>query len=177
MTNTGRKTVKRRGKNLDDAAIEQIVRVIDGWSSEKPLTWEALVTALVARLHCKYTRQALHKHERISAAFTQRKQSLAGVSAPPRGSGQLAEAMARIARLEAENQRLEAENQAHLAQFVRWAYNAHSRGLTKEFLNQPLPRVDRDQTALPAKANGAAAKGVRRHDGSERKSNRQAVPR
>ncbi len=153
---TARKPVKRRGKNLTDDVIEQIVRVIDGWSAEKPLTWDALVAALVARLHCKYTRQALHKHERISAAFAQRKQALAGVSAPPRGSGQLAEATARIARLEAENQRLEAENQALLEQFATWAYNAHSRGLTEKFLSQPLPRVNRDQTALPT--NGSAKK-------------------
>ena len=54
--------------------------------------------------------------------------------------------MERMARLEAENQRLEAENQRLLEQFVTWAYNAHTRGITKEFLNQPLPRVNRGQT-------------------------------
>lgn len=156
MAQQTRKPVKRRGKNLSDDAIEQIVRVIDGWS-DKPLTWDALVDALVARLHFRYTRQALHKHERIKAAYTQRKAALAGADAPPRGSGQMVEATARIARLEAENQRLEAENQRLLEQFVTWAYNAHSRGLSKEFLDQPLPRVNRDQT-LPAKAAKAPGK-------------------
>ena len=155
MAQQTRKPVKRRGKNLTDDAIEQIVRVIDGWS-DKPLTWDALVDALVARLHCRYTRQALHRHERIKQAFTQRKDALSGTDAP-RGSGQMAEAAARIARLEAENQRLEMENQRLLEQFVTWAYNAHSRGLSKEFLDQPLPRVNRDQT-LPAKAAKAPGK-------------------
>lgn len=154
MAQQSRKPVKNRGKNLTDDAIEKVVRVIDGWS-DKPLTWDALVDALVARLHCRYTRQALHKHERIKAAYTQRKGALAGADAPPRGSGQMVEAMARIERLEAENRRLEAENQRLLEQFVTWAYNAHTRGLTKEFLSQPLPRVNRDQT-LPAKASTKA---------------------
>lgn len=141
----------RRGKNLTDDAIEQIVRLLDGW--EGKLTWDALIDATVTRLHCRYTRQALHKHERIRTAYALRKESLGGQkqAAIRRGSGQLTDAMARIARLEAENQRLEAENQRLLEQFVVWAYNAHTRGLDKEFLSQPLPRVNRDQT-LPKTA-------------------------
>ena len=150
MNTKRKKPAVRRGKNLTDDAIEQIVRLLDGW--EGKLTWEALIEAIVTRLHCKYTRQALHKHERIRAAYALRKESLAGQkdAAVSRGSGPLADAMARIARLEAENQRLEAENQRLLEQFVVWAYNAHTRGLDKEFLSQPLPRVNRDQTVPKA---------------------------
>ena len=146
MNTQRKKPVVRRGKNLTDDAIEQIVRLLDGW--EGKLTWETLIAAIVTRLHCEYTRQALHKHERIRTAYTLRKESLAGHrdAAVSRGSGPLADAMARIARLEAENQRLEAENQRLLEQFVVWAYNAHTRGLDKEFLSQPLPRVNRGQT-------------------------------
>lgn len=142
----------RRGKNLTDDSIEQIVRLLDGW--EGKLTWEALIDATVTRLHYKYTRQALHKHERIRAAYALRKKSLGGQkeAVVPRGSGALTDAMARIARLEAENQRLEAENLRLLEQFIVWAYNAHTRGLDKEFLSQPLPRVNRDQTVLPKTA-------------------------
>jgi len=39
----------------------------------------------------------------------------------------------RIARLEGENQRLRMENDRLLEQFVRWAYNAYSRGLDEQF--------------------------------------------
>lgn len=147
----------RRGKNLTDDAIEQVVRLLDGWSGK--LTWEALIDAIVTRLHCKYTRQALHKHERIKAAYTLRKEALGepGKEGVPRGSGQMGEAAARIARLEAENQRLEAENQRLLEQFVVWAYNAHTRGLDKEFLSHPLPRVNRDQT-MPTKPAPSSSK-------------------
>lgn len=146
MARQSKKQVTRRGKNLTDEAIEQIVRLLDGWSGK--LTWEALIDAIVTRLHSRYTRQALFKHERIKAAYTLRKEAL-GLSskdAIPYGPGQLGEAMARIDRLEAENQRLNAENHRLLEQFARWAYNAHTRGLDKNFLNQPKPRVNRDQT-------------------------------
>lgn len=153
-----KKPVVRRGKNLTDDAIEQIVRLLDGW--EGKLTWEALIDAIVTRLHCRYTRQALHKHERIRAAYALRKESLGGQkdAAVSGRSGPLADAMARIARLEAENQRLEAENQRLLEQFVVWAYNAHTRGLDKEFLTQPLPRVNRGQTEVPKLAKATAGK-------------------
>nr|WP_315168520.1 hypothetical protein [uncultured Deefgea sp.] len=149
MKTQGKKPAIQRGKNLTDEAIEQIVRLLDAWEGQ--LTWEALIDAAVTRLHCKYTRQALHKHERIHAAFTLRKESLRGKSevSVARGSGANADAMARIARLEAENQRLEHENQRLLEQFVVWAYNAHTRGLDIDFLSQSLPRVNRDQTLKP----------------------------
>ena len=144
-----------RGKNLTDDAITQIVRLLDGWNGK--LTWDALADAIVARLHCRYTRQTLHKHERIRAAYALRKQALGkpGKESQP-VSGQLGEALALIDRLKAENQRLEVENQRLLEQFVVWAYNAHCRGLTKEFLSQPLPRVNRDQTTPSAKRKAQA---------------------
>ncbi len=158
MNTKRQKPAVRRGKNLTDDAIQQIVRLMDGW--EGKLTWEALIDAIVTRLHCKYTRQALHKHERIRAAYALRKESLGGQrqAAVRSGSGQLTDVMARIARLEAENQRLDAENQRLLEQFVVWAYNAHTRGLNKEFLSQPLPRVNRDQTVPPKLVKKTAGK-------------------
>lgn len=145
MSLSATKRGARRGKNLTDGAIEQIVRILDAWS-DVTLTWEALIDSVALRLQCRYTRQALHKHERIRAAFAQRKSLLS--AAQPRSRRGLGgpEGVKRMARLEAENQRLEAENQRLLEQFVTWAYNAHARGLTKEFLDQPLPRVNRGQT-------------------------------
>ncbi|MNF79157.1 hypothetical protein D3C84_613630 [compost metagenome] len=150
MTRQPRHLVARKGKNLTDDAIEQIVRLLDGWNDK--LTWELLIEAAVPRLHYRYTRQALHKHQRIRAAYALRKESLRDSSNGPvhMATGELGECLARIARLEAENQRLEAENQRLLEQFVVWAYNAHTRGLNKDFLSQPLPRVNRGQTIASA---------------------------
>jgi len=146
MAGRARKAIKRRSKNLSDEAIEQVVRVLDGWSGK--LTWDDLIEALVPRLHYLYTRQALFKHERIKTAFALRKTELRGETASDEGrhTGPCEQVWARVERLEAENRRLEAENQRLLEQFVVWAYNAYTRGLTKEFLSQPLPRVNRGQT-------------------------------
>lgn len=134
---------QQRAKNLDDARIKDIVEILDGWSEK--LTWDLLIEAINFRTHNKYTRQTLHKHERIRNAFELRKVGLADGSATIRNvrSPELQKALERIARVEAENRRLESENNQLLEQFVRWSYNAYTRGLDSEFLNQPLPPVNR----------------------------------
>ena len=137
---------KKRSKNLGDAEIKQIAEILDGWSGK--LSWELLIDAIELRMFCRYTRQALYKHERISHAFELKKNELSEGGkdvkrvAPP----QLQIALDRIARLESENRRLESENNRLLEQFSRWAYNAHTRGLDHEFLSRPLPSVNRGQT-------------------------------
>ncbi|MDP3307621.1 hypothetical protein [Methylotenera sp.] len=134
---------QQRAKNLDDPSIKAIVEILDGWSEK--LTWDLLIEAINFRTHNKYTRQALHKHERIRNAFDLRKAELANGDATIRNvrSPELQKALERIARVEAENRRLESENNQLLEQFVRWSYNAYTRGLDAEFLNQPLPPVNR----------------------------------
>ncbi len=136
----------RRAKNLTDSDIKKIVEILDGWTGR--LTWELLIDAIELRMHNRYTRQALHKHERIRHAFDLQKKNLSGTEGNEKRSAspELHIAFERIARLEAENRRLEAENERLLEQFVRWAYNAHVQGLDKEYLNRPLPPVNRGQT-------------------------------
>ena len=137
---------KKRSKNLGDAEIKQIVEILDGWTGK--LTWELLIDAIELRMFNRYTRQSLFKHERIRHAFELRKNEipLEGETVSRVESPQLQAALDRIARLETENRRLESENNRLLEQFARWAYNAHIRGLDKDFLNQPLPAVNRGQT-------------------------------
>lgn len=137
--------VHKRAKNLDDADIKQIVEILDGWSEK--LTWDMLIDAIELRMHNCYTRQALHKHERIRNAFELRKKGLVGGDGEIRTvrSPELQKSLERIARMEVENTRLESENEKLLEQFARWAYNAHTRGLDSNFLNQPLPPVNRGQ--------------------------------
>lgn len=132
-----------RAKNLDDANIKKIVEILDGWAEK--LTWELLIDAVELRLHNRYTRQTLHKHERIKNAFELRKAALSDGDEEIRivRSPELQKALERIARLEAENKRLESENQQLLEQFARWAYNAYTRGLDSNFLNKSLPPVNR----------------------------------
>lgn len=137
---------KKRSKNLGDEEIKQITQILDGWSGK--LTWDLLIDEIWLRMLNRYTRQALHKHERIRHAFELRKKNLAIESSgtPRVASPQLQIALDRVARLEAENCRLESESNLILEQFARWAYNAYSRGLDQDFLNRPLPPVNRGQT-------------------------------
>lgn len=140
---------KERGRNLGDAEITEIVQILDGWSGK--LTWEGLIDMVEMRLYSRYTRQALNKHERVRQAFEVTKKRLSDGSGEIRvvASPELRAALERIARLEAENERLEVENKRLLEQFVVWAYNAHTRGLDKDFLSRPLPSVNRGQTVSP----------------------------
>lgn len=143
-----------RARNLADADIAEIVAILDGWSGK--LTWESLIQAIKLRKHATYTRQALHKHERIKVTFSLRKKLLAATNpgnVPEAASPELQVVLERIARLEGENARLEAENQALLGQFACWAYNANTRGLDHVFLSRPLPPVDRDRTVRPVAAS------------------------
>lgn len=137
------KEVKRR---LNDDRIERIVGVLDGWSGK--LTW-ALFIEEITPIVGKYSRQALEKHVRIKQAFQHRKDELR-CKDPDSPARTVAEqkSLDRIARLEGEVSRLKMENEQLLEQFLRWAYNAHKKGIGKEVLDQPLPAVDREQTKL-----------------------------
>lgn len=145
-------TKHERARNLDDKGIADIVAVLDGWSGK--LTWELLVEAIERRLRQTYTRQALNNHARIAEAFRHRKKALtqtarsAGRRRVGDASQELEAALQRIELLEAANSRLEVENQRLLDQFIRWAYNAYTRGLDKNFLDQPLPTVQVESTKV-----------------------------
>ncbi|MES2788577.1 MAG: hypothetical protein V4719_03075 [Planctomycetota bacterium] len=139
---------KSRAKNIDHGALEAIVGILDGWSGK--LTWDLLIECIDHRTKVLYTRQALDRHPRIKDAFSLAKQRVG--QAPtvvtkrdlsPAAVSALEE---KFERMKAENARLILENERLFEQFVRWAYNAHLRGLTKDFLNSPLPGVDRERT-------------------------------
>lgn len=141
--------LRRRARNLDGWAIEQIVEMLDGWSSPR-LTWELLIEQITLRLRAEYTRQALYKHTRIKEAFAARKKELA--ESDPRELKAITPEQQRIVRLEAENERLKRENNNLLEQFNRWVYNGYLKQMDermRDFMNQPLPQVHRD----PSKKN------------------------
>ncbi len=148
-----------RTKNLDDDTIKDIAAMLDGWSGK--LTWNLYIEAIDRRYGLRYTRQALHAHESIRLAFEVRKRALSSgdeESSTFDGPPELKVALDENARLKGENQRLEAENRALLEQFVRWVYNASKRNLTADFLNQPLPSVDRERSNAMAETQKAHAK-------------------
>jgi hypothetical protein len=134
----------RRSRNLDDAAISEIVGIVDGCTG--PLTWQLLIEAINDRTRVRYTRQALNNHERIKLAFCVRRKTLKATRGLLRVDTATPEhaALRQInARRDAEIERLKAENARLLEQFVRWSYNANNRGVREEVLNRPLPAVNR----------------------------------
>lgn len=135
-----------RAPNLDDATIERIVQILDGWSGK--LSWKLFIEAITAQLHRTYARQTLNNHERIRSAFVARKKDLTGQERKTNDfkSPELQLAAQRIEHLEVEIARLTRENNTLLEQFVRWAYNASTRQLDLDFLNKPLPIINRDKT-------------------------------
>lgn len=137
---TGPQRSRRRSPNLTDANIREILDIVDGWTGV-PLTWTALADRIRQRLGATYTRQTLHRHYRIAAAFARRRLEVAAQPATsrPRGSIEMQKAREAIARLQAKIDRLEAENRSFTEQFLVWLYNANARGVTVEQLNRPLP--------------------------------------
>jgi hypothetical protein len=146
---------KQRSRNLSPEDVELIVGLLDGWGGA--LTWKGLIESVERRLCFRYTRQALHAHQRIRDAFGLCKERLA------RGSRKKGEKhispemrllMERLARRDAEVERLKAENQRLMEQFVVWLYNAQIRGIGQAELDRPLPRVDRGQTKAELRVVG-----------------------
>lgn len=141
--------VRSRGKNIDEAMQETIIGILSGWSGR--LSWSLFLEAVRVRVGHLYTRQTLSGNEMISLAYATHRKRVRG-AAPE--SAQLDSEVApevRILqetneRLKAENARLSAENNAYIETFTTWAHNASNRGLTNEYLNTPLPKVDREQT-------------------------------
>lgn len=136
-------TASKRSKNLTSETIDAIVKILDGWSGK--LTWELLIDEVSKRLHQTYTRQTLSSYERVKGAFQLQKGRLPYLREKTKklyDPVDIAESQ-RNARLIAENARLELENQRLLEQFARWAYNAHTQGISEEILNKALPKVHR----------------------------------
>ena len=148
-------SVKQRSRapNLDDQAIERIVEILDGWSTPK-LTWELLIEQILLRHRTAYTRQALHNHVRIKDAFSYCKKKLSGPNFKEQKA--LSPEQQQIARLKAENERLKRENNNLLEQFNRWVYNGYLKTMDermREFMNTPLPSINREPSYKNTKVN------------------------
>lgn len=153
---------KQRSRNLSPEDVELIVGLLDGWSGT--LTWKGLIESVERRLYFRYTRQALHAHQRIQDAFKLCKERLARGSRK-KGEKHLSPEMRvlieRLARRDAEVERLKGENQRLMEQFVVWLYNAQIRGIGQAELGRPLPRVDRGQTKAELRVVGSGRRTSR----------------
>lgn len=135
---------RKRGRNLSDCAIDDIVKIVDGMSGR--ITWELLLEEIERRLYVRYTRQALYRHDRIRNAVQATRRGAATGKGRAGKSKELLVVLQRLDRIEAENVRLSDENQRLLEQFARWAYNAFTKGISQLELDRPLPSINRRAT-------------------------------
>lgn len=160
--------MKQRSPNLSDSDVELYVGLLDGWSGK--LTWDLYRKLIETRYGILYERQTLANYAKIQTAFANRKKALADAQ-PSDGpkkklKPELQVISDRLNTVIAENERLKRENSALLEQFVRWAYNASTRGLDADFLSRDLPGIDREQSA----AHLARIEGGKRVGKSRKKS-------
>ncbi len=126
--------------------IDSIVGLLTSWSGE--LTWGLLVDRVTALLRRPFTRQGLDKHESIRIAFKLAKKRVRKDEGKQRrnlrqGASALDVAQHTIDNLREEILVLKAEKQRFLERFAVWTYNARSRGISEQDLNQQLPTIDR----------------------------------
>ncbi|MDR5762967.1 hypothetical protein [Caballeronia sp. LZ035] len=106
-----------------------MIEVIRGW--EGRLTWPSLIKAVVKKMHCTYTRQALFNQELIRVAYeSYRANNTVTTGTGPPVSAALQAALDRVTRLELELAEVKTREILLLEQFVRWASNASTRGLS-----------------------------------------------
>ncbi|HBN9860918.1 hypothetical protein [Pseudomonas aeruginosa] len=129
-------------KHLTQRDIRVLIDLIDAWTGK--LTWEGLCDKGGEVLGFRPTRQTLHSHNTVKAAFNDKKIQQKNGFTPSKRPQSLAIAEQRIHKLESEKKRLIAENERLIERFVRWQYNAQKRGLSQAVLDAPLPVIDRD---------------------------------
>lgn len=134
---------------LTDDEIDRIVALLVSWQGR--LSWELLTKKVGVMLKRTFTRQGLDKQENIRVAFQQAKERLRSSPVTKSSveiSDELALALGRVDRLEAEIAVLKAERNRFLQKFATWQYNARSRNMSEADLNMPLPRVERGRSTV-----------------------------
>ena len=123
-------------KHLTQDDVRRVAQLLQSWKFK--LTWDLLVEACNKTYDLKTTRQALSRNKQIKEEFGIRKRSLkTGVEHSPRPND-INTAHARIERLLGRVKELEQQNERYRETFIRWQYNAESRGVTKNQLEAPM---------------------------------------
>ncbi|RKR70993.1 hypothetical protein [Marinobacter nauticus] len=136
-------------KHLTQNDVKKIVRMLHEWRYE--LTWNLLVDACEEKLGISTTRQSLHRKFEIKETYKQTKERLKVKGQYYARPNSIDVAHKRIEQLAEKVVALERANEALLERFVRWQYNALSRGLTMEQLDRPLPPQDFGTSTKSAK--------------------------
>ena len=130
-----------RSPNLDNVRIRVIVDLVRRLPGTP--TWARIVRAIGEETGAAYTRQALQAHAPIKAAYDSRRRGDPAAPAGPRLSARARSALDRDARMREEIIELRRQLDAYHERFVRWAHNAHARGLTESIFERDLPPINR----------------------------------
>lgn len=138
---------KIRAPDLTDERIKVVLETLDSWKGK--LTWDLLLEAVEASIGIRYSRFTFADYPEIANAFSLKKEVLRGTLPTSRGEPQderVRAALAQAERYKVKAERLEAENQLLLEQFVTWAINAERKGVTRDELDTPLTKPERDRS-------------------------------
>jgi hypothetical protein len=117
-----------RARKITKSDVEQILGLLDTWRGR--VTWPLLIAAIEKRTGEQYTRQALHKHRRIQAAFTLRRREGAPANEPRRTA--TAQLRGRIREEAFRAQRIEQETGILYENLMVAFANAYMKGLREE---------------------------------------------
>ena len=153
-----RRIRKKRAPTIKADDIVRIQAILDNWHGK--LTWAGLIDRVQLHLKRRYVRQTLSQHKEIALAFATRKRTLADGTRGRAGvTPELEAAFGKIEVLEASLARVTAERDRLLEKFVRWAYNASTKNITEDFLEQPMRPIDRRPSPLRRGRRGGLFKG------------------
>ncbi|MBA5688936.1 hypothetical protein [Rugamonas apoptosis] len=132
-----------RNKIIQNSHVTAIVDMVRSWPHET-IAWDAICVASGSILGYVPTRQGLNGHQRIKDAVHAKKKLVQAhpVQRQPMPSS-LAVASDSISRLNLIIKALEQENARLLTYVTIMQYNAYANGLTKEQIENPLPKIDR----------------------------------
>lgn len=138
---------KNRSPNLTEHTVAAIVEQITNWTGR--LTWPALIDSVKSTLGIQYVRQTLHNNGSIRATFDAYKERTSR-SGTADNKVEIHKQCVSGAGLEYQKLQLQIaslkrERELLLERFVRWSYNASTRGLSSDFLDRPLPEIDRSR--------------------------------
>jgi hypothetical protein len=133
------KPQRKRAPNLTPERIEGITEIIRDWRGS--LRLDALCDVIERKTGARYTRQALHNHTQIRAAY----QAYREKPVPAESDKVSSRQERQIRNLKLRVKELDTICSGLLERFARWAVNAAEKGLDEEFLDRPLVEIDRAQ--------------------------------
>lgn len=132
-------------KPLSKKDVDAIVRIIHSWKDEK-FSWDNICEACSRVIGKTPTRQSLNMSEPIKEAYLSKKLSLKTNGQKIIKPSSLRSAGERLAAQQSEIDLLKQKHDQLIEKFIVWQYNAYKHGMNEEKLNEPLPKIDRNQT-------------------------------